>query len=424
MNRRNQVSSDESGGSTIPPTLLTNQLSALFDSLRNEELELESHLIYTEPREVLSRILSPSSMVSTSPSLTLFNASQKTASVGFRSIGFGQCGIVFERPGRAYVVKIARPSFEDALWEDFQAHFAVYQAFTNQQSVEVRVPRIFSYVPKTNSKWWDGHLDLFPQSKLPFPLPTMALITERIFPLPKLARKALIDVYCPTPLQAAVMSHDTNRDCLARIYLGRRRGVNELPPPNFTLRNFNLCLDQMIELNLPIQHYARAIGQTLAIMHWSANVDCYDVEFVLGSEGERTYTQDISRSLGLSIEQVTKMPPHTDLESMIRAKFERRTTRIWVLDFNLCNIWNEQRGLERPDELINHLVGSFFENDPYYPRPSLELEPEKSLWLTFSSSYHDTAVSLLSVPEKDPRLALLPAKFLDACIFRQSQYPA
>jgi hypothetical protein len=40
---------------------------------------------------------------------------------------------------------------------------------------------------------------------------------------------------------------------------------------------------------------AKAIGQAMAIMHWSANVDCYDVEFVLGSEGETTYTEEICR---------------------------------------------------------------------------------------------------------------------------------
>ncbi|KUM55451.1 hypothetical protein ACN42_g11825 [Penicillium freii] len=429
MERRN-VSSDESGSSALSSTLrkdidLTNRLSALLDAARNEDLTSELQILpATEPREVLSRVLSPSSVVSTASSFAFFNTAQQTASVGFRSIGFGQCGIVFERPGRAYVVKIARPSFENALWADFQAHLAVYQAFTAQQSVEVRIPKIFSYVPKTNAQWWDAHLELFPGSYLSFPLPAMALITERILPLPKLARQALIDVYCPESSQLAVRSHDTNRDCLARIYLGRRRGANNPPPANFTLRNFNLCLDQMIELNLPIHHYAKAIGQALAIMHWSANVDCYDVEFVLGSEGETTYTQDICCSLGLSAEELARLPAHTDLDRMIRINFRRRTTRVWVLDFNLCSIWEERMGLERPDELIAHLVGAFFENDPYYPRPSQDLEPEKSLWFTFSSSYRDAAATLLSVPGKDPRFALLPQKFLDSCVLRQSESSA
>ncbi|KGO43038.1 Protein of unknown function DUF3669, zinc finger protein [Penicillium expansum] len=402
---------------------LANRLSALFDAARNEELTSELGLLPTEPREVLSRVLS-TSVTSTPSSSALLNTLQQTASVGFRSIGFGQCGRVFERPGHTYAIKIARPSFEDALWADFQAHLAVYQAFTNHQSksVEVRIPRIFSYVSKTNNEWWDSHVNLFHGSHLSFPLPAMALVTERILPLPKLARQALINAYCPASSQLGVKSHHTNRDCLARIYLGRRRGANDPLPRNFTLRNFNLCLDQMIELNLPILHCARAIGQALAIMHWSANVDGYDVEFVLGSEGETTYTQDICRSLGLSTDKVKNMPPHTDLDTMIRAKFQRRTTRIWVLDFNLCSIWEERMGLERSDDLIAHLVGAFFENDPYYPRPSIDLKPEKALWSAFSESYCDTAASLLSSPGKDPQLASLPQKFLDACVLRQTEY--
>lgn len=81
-------------------------------------------------------------------------------------------------------------------------------------------------------------------------------------------------------------------------------------------------------------------------------------------------------------------------------------------------------GLERPNDLIAHLVAAFFENDPYYPRPSQHSEPEKSLWSTFSSSYRDAVASVLEVPGKDPRLALLPQKFLDACALRQSQISA
>ena len=410
MDRRNQVS-----------IVLTNNLSALLDAARNEELASELHLLSTEPREVLSRVLSHS-IISTSPS-ALPNTEEHTASVGYRSIGFGQCGIIFERPGYTFAVKIARPSFENALWADFQAHLAVYQAYTNQ-SVEVRIPRIFSYVPKTNDTWWDFNVNLFHGSHLSFPLPAMALITERILPLPKLARQALIDAYCPASSQLAVASQDTNRDCLARIYLGRRRGANDPPSRNFTLRNFNLCLDQMIELDLPIRNYARAIGQALAIMHWSANVDCYDVEFVLGSEAETAYTQNICPSVGLSAKELASMPPHSDLESMMRDKPQRRPTRVWVLDFNLCSIWEEQMGVERPHDLIAHLVDAFLENDPYYPRPSEASEPEMSLWITFSSSYRDAAASVLSVPGKDPRLALLPQKFLDTCVLRQSEISA
>ncbi|KAJ5869293.1 hypothetical protein N7455_004234 [Penicillium solitum] len=80
----------------------------------------------------------------------------------------------------------------------------------------------------------------------------------------------------------------------------------------------------------------------------------------------------------------------------MRTNFRRRTTCVWVLDFNLYSKWEEQMGLQRPDDLIAHLVATFFENDPYYPRPSQDIEPDKSLWFTFSSSYRDAAASVLA----------------------------
>lgn len=214
MQRRHR-SSDESStpSSAISSTLhkdidLMNRLSTLLDAARNEEVTFELQILPSaEPHEVLSRVLSPSSVVSTASSSAFFYNAQQVSSVGFRSVGFGQCGIVYERPGRAYVVKIARPSFEDALWADLQAHLSVYHAFANQQSVEVRTPKVCSYVSKTNNEWWDAHLELFHGSHLSFPLPAMALITERIHPLHKLARQALIDAYCPAPSQLAVRAH-------------------------------------------------------------------------------------------------------------------------------------------------------------------------------------------------------------------------
>lgn len=84
---------------------------------------------------------------------------------------------------------------------------------TSQSLSKYELPKYFSDVPKTNSEWWDSRLNLFHGSHLSFPLPAMTLITERILPLPKLARQALIYIYCPEPSRPAVISHDTNRDC-------------------------------------------------------------------------------------------------------------------------------------------------------------------------------------------------------------------
>ncbi|KAJ5543371.1 hypothetical protein N7535_005799 [Penicillium sp. DV-2018c] len=422
--RRSQNISDESAESTHSSTLcadfeLTNQLSANLDAQRNEDLENELQLQNATAHDVLARVLSLRPQGSTTSSFAINNMAQPTKSVGFRTIGFGQCGILFERPGRGYVVKVSRPSFEDALWSDLKAHVAVYQAFEQRPDIAVRVPQVFSYVHKDNSEWWETHLPLFPDAHATFPLPAMCLLTERILPLPKVARQALIDTYCPVSFRDIASSQDTNRDCLARIYLGRRRPTDPVPPANFTLRNFNLCLDQMIDLGLPVYDYAQAIAEALATIHWSANVDAYDVEFVLGSEADTGYTHHISRSLGLTPESLAAMPPQTDLESKISVNFKRRATRIWVLDFNLCTTWEGRVGWQYPDQLISQLVSAFFENDPYYPRPLSELEVEKALWDQFSSAYIHTATEILST--KDSRLSALPQKFIDECVAKSAK---
>lgn len=132
----------------------------------------------------------------------------------------------------------------------------------------------------------------------------MTLISERILPLPRIAREALISKYCAPETRSFAAADPTNRDCLARLYLGRRR-IRTTPAPNFTLRNFNLHLDQMLDLSYPVNSLARAIGEALATIHWSANVDAYNIKFVLGSDGEKEYRQDALSALRLDSTEVT-----------------------------------------------------------------------------------------------------------------------
>lgn len=151
--------------------------------------------------------------------------------VGYRTIGFGQCGVVFERSGRGFVLKVAKPSYKDSLWADFKAHFNVRQAFEQQgkeKLIECRVPRLYSYVAKDNDKWWNESHPLFSTTHESVSLPAMTLISQRILPLPKIARDILINKYCPDTARDFAAKSPTNRDCLARVYLGRRRLTNTL----------------------------------------------------------------------------------------------------------------------------------------------------------------------------------------------------
>lgn len=61
------------------------------------------------------------------------------------------------------------------------------------------------------------------------------------------------------------------------------------------------------------------------------------------------------------------MEPHTDLETtlMLAVNYRQRTTRVWVLAFNLCSRFDFAFALERPNEWIAELVFSFYEHNPY-----------------------------------------------------------
>ncbi|KAJ5688903.1 zinc finger protein-domain-containing protein [Penicillium macrosclerotiorum] len=405
---------------------LTNQLSALLDRAHDDavirQLSLDDSL---SAEHILLRVLTPDSGTSTTSSFAHFQQSQQAlTSVGYRVIGFGQCGLVLERPGQKYVLKIAKPSYEDTLWDDFEAHFNVRRAFDLEQNknIECRVPQLFSYVSKDNQKWWQENIPFFPAVHESVPLPAMALVSQRILPLPKVGRQALIDKYCPEPSRALAALNDKNRDCLARVYLGRRRLLDTLSA-NFTLRNFNLHLDQMVELKLPVKYFASAMGEALAVIHWSAHVDGYDIEFVLGSEGDTTYSHGLSVSIRpeFTPQRLATMQRHTDIESLMTVNFKRRTIRLWVLDFNLCHIWDEMAALNNPEGLFSHLVTSFFENDPYYPLPLMEHDLDQELWEIFRAKYLEKAGLILHESNADSRLANLPPKFIDGCVLRERE---
>ncbi|KAJ5100001.1 zinc finger protein-domain-containing protein [Penicillium argentinense] len=399
---------------------LSNQLSALLDQEHNDtiirELELQE---CSSPDTILAKVLTPQSISSTSSSFAQFqNSQQSLPVVEYRAIGFGQCGLIFEKPGHGFALKIAKRSYEDALWNDLTVHLRIQEAFDQPQNKdsECRVPRLFSYISKDSNVWWEQNLSLFRNVHASISLPAMTLVSQRILPLPKIAREILINKYCAAASRAFVAANPTNRDCLARIYLGSRRAT-KIPPPNFTLRNFNIYVDQLVEMKFPIEKLAASIGEALAIIHWSANVDAYDIEFVLGSEADSKYSHDVLADLNLTSRQVAAMPPHTDLESIISVNFLRRTTRLWIIDFNLCHSWDEDTALNHPEALIEQLVESFFENDPYYPLPLVNTYPEKELWELFSSSYITKASKVLH--EKDRRLACLPQQFINGCIQRE-----
>ncbi|KAK0736612.1 hypothetical protein B0T21DRAFT_411772 [Apiosordaria backusii] len=352
--------------------------------------------------------------MSSSATIVLNNANMvgdsKDPETPYHKIGFGQCGLVCTQPNRHSVVKIAGPYFHDGLAEDHLCHLRLLDALSyhGDSMSTCRIPSVLTYIDKADNDWWATNQPLLPPDPK-FPFPSMALITERIPPLPNTIRHALIERYCPRNLQEKAMTLLANKDCLARIYLGRRHRPGAPLPPNFTLRNFNFCLDQMIECGLPVEEYAKTMGQCLAIMHWGARMDGYDVEFVLGGERQP---------------EATRQPEASPMASQSLGVFGQLEHRVcmWVLDFNLCNRLVKDDDaflLENEEAVIAQLVLGFFENDPYYPLPMMEEgSVDEKLWSVFRGEYEQKAAVIL---RESSCLQHLPSKFMDACVQREQQ---
>ncbi|KAK3319982.1 hypothetical protein B0T19DRAFT_404513 [Cercophora scortea] len=362
---------------------------------------------------------------------------------GNRKIGFGQCGLVYavqNEPG--VVVKVARPHFHDSLHADHVAHERVSKAFSARErtseshcisrfykdrgAIHVKLPRVLRLEFNDSATMAERSVRQKAQLKLHEPKvklrlvaasspgkPKMmanALYTSHIPPLSKHVRDALVELYCPVEKRDSVHADPANIDCLVRVYLGRRRRIGAPAPPNFALRNYNLHLDQMVDLGLPVVRLAAAMGEALADMHWGANVDAFDVEFVLGG-------------------------PAPDPDSA-PSRSGVRVADLWLLDFNLCSVFDVEKVHEngKLSELVDHLVYAYFANDPYYPRPTQDdgsggrvgvVNVDLLVWNAFKKEYLGRSREIFRSQSDATwsRYEYLPAAFLDGCMEKQRGLP-
>lgn len=295
---------------------------------------------------------------------------------GVRQIGSGQCGIVYTMMGTGLVVKIARPGKEKILFNDFQTHMRVTDAFISLGSTRplINIPNCGEFVANEDTFWVDE------EQNFPADLAKNAsLISQHILPIPEPVRRAIFKQFAPKQLQRNGEQHlaePKNKDCLVRLYLGRRQ--ERTSSDNFKLQNFELTINEMESLHLNTEHYATVMAQTLALLHWAVGIDANDVEFVLGSAPcmNRICTAD---ELDLmSYEEYTA--------AQKTLNFTKRRIGIWLLDFNQCKKIDKTS-----DAAIQQLVDGVYWNDPYYPRPSSGHERDEKLWVVFKTAYLETS---------------------------------
>ncbi|KAI9774716.1 MAG: hypothetical protein M1839_001677 [Geoglossum umbratile] len=359
-------------------------------------LELADKLASEDPKTKLKRLLSIHSAISTGSSFAERQQAAIDTKASYRHIGRGTCGTIFEIPGTTFALKVAKTD-SDALWNDFTMHMRVLSQFDNlpQINSEIHVPRCHWYASATDDEWWDENLERFPKEHQ---FRNNTICFERILPIPKIIRESLIDEYCPSSFRVNAKADPSNKDCLVRLYLGKRREPR--PSRFFTLRNFLLHIDQMEDLEHDVDELAANMADALAVMHWHVRIDADDVEFVLGSAPTRSTIPTLRKPLMLA--DICSMPKNTSTWASSFENFKYRTVHMWMIDFDRC------KDISMDREGVEQAVTSFFKNDPYYPRPYGQTSRDQKLWATFKDRYLRTSFELIgNGPEKS-----LPIMFI------------
>ncbi|KAJ4324700.1 hypothetical protein N0V94_001097 [Neodidymelliopsis sp. IMI 364377] len=376
------------GDSTASATSMTDSLRNLTMDSWNAGTYLfsDSELEKATPEYILGRILSTNSALSIKSSLAETNqrARDDESLQTFASVGAGQCGTIYALKGTTAVIKLPN-SLEksDELFNDFKCHNMVHNAFQGVSvtlRIHVNVPALKLWVAPSSDHFWNKNTALFHKD---IHVPDYGLVSERIYPVPYPVRCALVDAFAPKAVKERkndFLSIRKNKDCLIRIYLGRR---NDDAPPvqaeRFHLRNFPLHINEMEGLKLETSYYARLMAQALAILHWRAHLDANDVEFVFGSSPQCTQ---------LPTDQDMSTVDKDSAASLFVSDFQHRTISVWLLDFNMCQTFT------RDNAGLKKLVDAFYWNDPYYPRPSSSNSKDKELWKVFATYYMQVSAEL------------------------------
>ncbi|KAJ4523358.1 hypothetical protein HRR83_000006 [Exophiala dermatitidis] len=315
------------------------------------------------------------------------DSQQDSTTIRFRRIGQGFCGSVWAAEEGTMAMKREDGGPGRSLLNDYKMHELVLDA-VSEKKLSVCVPRWPKFVKNDDRCWWNTNLSSFPADYTT----CNVLCSERIPPLPQEVRHRLIDRYCPPASVSTIKANDADRDCLVRPYLGRRKIQNEARRGRnfFSLRNYPLHLNQAEDLGLPILEYARAMADTLAMMHWMARIDANDVEFVLG--GVRTKSDSELAS------------DHSEYIHDFLG-----THSMWVLDFDCC------RPMTMDDAGIDQAARAFLRNDPFFPRPTTGTEfPDSTLWTEFRNRYLESSKNI--VPGSCLAYLNLPGKFIQRVV--------
>ena len=325
----------------------------------------------------------------------------------YRMIGIGSCGTVFEIPGTELALK--KESNIQFMWNDFNLTNTVHNAMNETREILQNAfpgrtipkpPQCLEFLLPDSKDFWEEPLSKLPASHREV---GAAFVVDRIRPLPEQTRNALISRFFDEgdDLQQKAKMDPANKHCLVRIYLGERESDTQAETFYDSLQNFPLRLNMIEQIKLNKFCLAKEMAMSLAVLHWKAQIDAMDVEFVFGSAAEtppyrrKAYTA-ATNSDGFSKPREVRIPH--------KLNFKHRPTHVWVLDFDKATHFELT-----PSEVEKKLVPAFLGNDPYYPRPDVD----ERLWKSFSKAYLTASQIILADKEERASVMSLPKLFLD-----------
>ncbi|KAF7542594.1 hypothetical protein G7Z17_g11443 [Cylindrodendrum hubeiense] len=410
--RRRENASEESynppRSETYDLDLAVNmQLLKILEPVTSDTLEDASDVISSGADAALKRALSVDAVVSTSSSFAHRNTAAQHEKPGdFRKIGAGACGVIYAPYGHSVAIKLSRANNTEELRNDYFMHMRIIDTFQTCGITRIKIPKCYGFVSKDDQKFWDNNPGLSEASKQVCHLPTYALLTERILPLPEPTRTLLIDKFCADRLKSRAFKDASNNDCVVRVYLGSLKGKSG--GMFFSLRNLKLHLNQMIELKIDLTSMASDMATALAAMHWVAKTDARDIEFILASS-----TENLPQ---ITTSEVTTLPLNTSIhpQKFNLEDFHHRKTTLWLLDFN------QVRQITMDETGIAMAIEAFNINDPYYPKPLQQHPIAQELWNTFARRYLRMSLDILRGETDD--IQKLPGLFLNGVVeFQQKK---
>lgn len=303
----------------------------------------------------------------------------------YRCIGRGFCGSVWAletgQHNASTVVKREDGGPGRSITDDYNMHLCVLEsALQYPITTPLAIPRCKALIQPTDT-WWEHQLQQFPNGYSA----CRALSSERIPKVPRRISDKIVDLFCAgnAPLASFVKTNADDDACLIRAYLGRRRHRHQQKRPStlrfqrFTLRNVPLHIDQMEALGLDTCAYAEAMAEALALMHWGAQIDANDVEFVLAPPREDS----------------AELAPSPTFQSDYLS-----THCLWLLDFDCC------RPITLDSAGVENACVAFFNNDPFYPRPASSDPADKRLWKVFRGKFLAVSQEILMTVGEDVAL--------------------